>query len=159
MPDLAALLHTYNDGLRLGRCLETLYPCDEILIVDHGSTDQTLRIARQYGANIVPTKTGSPSETHPLRSNFRWILCLDPRESLTEGLAASLFELKSDSLAIETTAFAALLREETTDGWAHRPTVQTRLVPGLWNRWVGFFPAEEQSAPMLQGEILRFVFP
>src|SRR5579863_8953024 len=93
MPALTALLHTENDALRLGRCLETLYPCDRILIVDHGSRDSTLRIARQYGADIVAAKSGTPAPQYAQAAGG-WILALDPRESLTESLAASLFELK-----------------------------------------------------------------
>jgi glycosyltransferase involved in cell wall biosynthesis len=37
MPQLTALIHTHNDELRLGRALESLRPCDELLIFDHGS--------------------------------------------------------------------------------------------------------------------------
>ncbi len=99
MASITALLHTENDALRLGRALETLYPCDAILIVDHGSRDATARIAREYGARVqnaipgkrrredylraVATKPGRPRQS-PGRE---WILCLDPRESLTEKLA------------------------------------------------------------------------
>jgi glycosyltransferase involved in cell wall biosynthesis len=53
MPPITALLHTTNDALRLGRALETLLPCAEIIIVDHHSADATRRIARDYGARIV----------------------------------------------------------------------------------------------------------
>ncbi len=52
MPPITAFLHTHNDARHLGRALESLRPCDEILIIDHGSTDSTLRVAREYGAAI-----------------------------------------------------------------------------------------------------------
>ena len=48
MPSITALIHTSNDALRLGRLLETLYPCDTIVVVDHRSQDKTLRLAREY---------------------------------------------------------------------------------------------------------------
>src|SRR5450755_4054937 len=101
MPSITALLHTKNDGLRLGRALETLYACDDILVVDHGSRDATVRLAREYGARVVDARPG-PSPADYVRSiqtaseSRRWILCLDPHESLTEKLAASLFEWKSE---------------------------------------------------------------
>ena len=47
------MLHTENDALRLGRALETVYACDDILVVDHGSRDATVRVAREYGAHVV----------------------------------------------------------------------------------------------------------
>jgi glycosyltransferase involved in cell wall biosynthesis len=64
MPGITALIHTHNDGLRLGRCLETLYPCDDILVVDHGSDDWTLRVAHEYGAQIIAGETGHAIDRH-----------------------------------------------------------------------------------------------
>ena len=51
MPPITGL-QTHNDARHLGRALESLRPCDEILILDRGSTDHTLRVAREYGATI-----------------------------------------------------------------------------------------------------------
>jgi cellulose synthase/poly-beta-1,6-N-acetylglucosamine synthase-like glycosyltransferase len=165
MPAITALLHTKNDAIRLGRVLETLYPCDEILIVDHNSSDATVKVAREYGARIVEPR-GAAAPTEYLDDSHRgWILCLDPRESLTESLAASLFELKSESKKPEKSAsfneraFSVLLREETAEGWIDHPAAQTRLVPVGWKRWEGKLPANEPSAVQLHGELLRFAFP
>jgi glycosyltransferase involved in cell wall biosynthesis len=155
---ITAVLHTHNDGLRLGRCLETLHPCDEVLIVDHGSNDATLRIAREYGARVVRARQGILLEDCVARG-ATWILCLDPRESITEGLAASLFEWKSNSAIPKAPGFSFRLREETSDGWFHNPAAQTRLVPVGWNRWQGRFPAIEPSALSLDGDLLRFAMP
>ena len=60
MTSITALLHTKNDALRLGRTLETLYACDDILVVDHGSRDATARVARAYGARIVGARPAAP---------------------------------------------------------------------------------------------------
>ena len=86
-----------------------------------------------------------------------WILCLDPRESLTERLAASLFEWKAESLRGQPSAagaFSVFLREETAEGWVEVPTAQTRLVPQDWNSWKGRFPANANAALLLKGELL-----
>jgi glycosyltransferase involved in cell wall biosynthesis len=164
MPAITALLHTRNDALSLGRALETLLPCDEIVVVDHGLNYATRRIAREYGARVV---SASPDITPSRCLHFArhdWILCLEPRESLTEALAASLFEWKaewkpqSQSLP-ETTAFSVFLREETSDGWQTNPTPQTRLVPRTWSHWQGLLPATEPSAVTLEGALLRFIQP
>jgi hypothetical protein len=161
MRRLTALLHTHNDGLRLGRCLETLYPCDGILIIDHGSSDQTLRVAREYGARFVASEdvsslSGIFSTSSPQPAQ-EWFLCLDPRESVTEALAASLFEFKSESDAIQ--ALSVLLREETGTGWNEHKSPQTRLVRADWSRWDSYLPAFDSSAEVLEGELLRFKFP
>jgi glycosyltransferase involved in cell wall biosynthesis len=164
MPSITALVHTNNDVLRLGRCLETLYPCDEILVVDHASRDGTLRIAREYGARIIVAQPGMPWDRCLRFGSADWILALDPHESLTESLAASLFEWKtewmpdrSDALAIP--AFSLFLREETVDGWVDIPTAQTRLVPATWKRWNGALPLHQPAAIALHGQLLRFIVP
>lgn len=159
MPPIAAVLHTENDALRLGRLLETLYPCDEILIVDHGSFDATLQVAQDYGARIIAGTNGATNE-HYLRSiRSNWVLWLDPRESVSEGLAASLFEWKSGPLPQSGLAFSVFLREETAEGWVEHPSAQTRLVPSTWHRWSGRLPSADSSAVALEGELLRFSFP
>ena len=141
MAHITALLHTHNDALRLGRCLETLYACDEVVIIDHGSRDQTFRIAREYAAKIVAGTPHSSPDKYVANTSAHWILCLDPRESLTEALAASLFEWKSDSLAPPSAAVSFFLREETANGWIAHPAPETRLVPSTWSRWNGRLPA------------------
>ena len=156
MPSITALLHTENDALRLGRALETLYACNEILIVDHGSRDATLRIAREYGARVVPFTSDTPLAHH--LSAGHWIFSLTPRESVTEALAASLFEWKLNP-APSSHAFSVLLREETAAGWADTCAPETRLVPHSWRHWDGYLPAHDPIAPALEGELLRFAFP
>jgi glycosyltransferase involved in cell wall biosynthesis len=162
MVPIKALLHAHNDVLRIGRCLETLYPCDEIVIVDHGSEDGTLRVAREYGARIVEAgaesfEIGALQVAAPGREE--WILCVDPSESLTESLAASLFEWKSEAIAESASVYSVFLREETAEGWVENPAAQTRLVPANWKEWEGRFPKNEASAQALEGELLRFVLP
>lgn len=157
MPAITALLHTENDALRLGRTLETLYPCDDILIVDHGSRDATVRLAREYGAHVVDAPIGSSPAQYLAVTSSAWILCLDPHESLTESLAATLYEWKS--LPPAAAAFSVFLREETAEGWIEIPTAQTRLIPADWTRWGGRLPVTDRFALTLEGELLRFAFP
>jgi glycosyltransferase involved in cell wall biosynthesis len=159
MPSITALLHTEDDALRLGRCLETLHPCDKIVVVDHGSRDLTVRIAREYGAIVLPAERESSPNFYLQHADPAWVFCLDPRESFTEGLSASLFEWKLLPLSPTPSAFSVQMREETDQGWAGLPTPQTRLVPYGWNRWMGRFPINEPSAATLEGELLRFTLP
>jgi hypothetical protein len=163
MPLLTALLHTNNDALRLGRCLETLYPCDHILIIDHNSQDATVHIAREYGAQVIANfRTDTDHYAQSVAPG--WILALDPRESLTESLAASLFELKKEwkqarSTPLSISSYSVFLRQETADGWMEIPSEQTRLIPHTWTRWNGRLPAHDPASVPLNGELLRFAFP
>ena len=159
MPLITAILHTHNDELRLGRALQTLIACDEILIVDHGSIDGTLRIAREYGARIH--RAGSSGSIHPLAIvRHEWVLALLPSESVGEPLEAALFEWKllpPPDFARDS-AFSIPVREQTEQGWVTLAPA-TRLVPRAWSHWRGSLPHNLQRADVLAGELLRFRHP
>ncbi|HUO17634.1 MAG TPA: hypothetical protein VMX38_21815 [Verrucomicrobiae bacterium] len=154
MAKVTALLHTNNDALRLGRCLETLYACDDVVIVDHNSQDRTVRVAHEYGARIVTDR--EPGSVLS-RLATEWIFCLDPRESMTEALAATLYEWKAQTH--REGCFSICLREETADGWISHKSPLPRLVSKNWGHWQGNFPAEAPSGVVLEGDLLRFAFP
>lgn len=164
MRPIRALLNTANDGLRLGRCLETLHACDGIVVFDHGSTDDTVCVARQYGAKVITAAHRITGEAyrHHVHSivSDGWLLCLDPHESLTESLAASLYEwtLLADSAVLSAT-YSLAIREETHGGWVDHPHAETRLVPAAWEFWTGHFPSGCIASVPLEGKLLRFVFP
>ncbi|MGB8583524.1 MAG: glycosyltransferase [Candidatus Sulfotelmatobacter sp.] len=161
MPPITALLHTANAGLRLGRALETLLPCAEILVVDRHSTDSTLRVARQYGARIVRGGL-EPTANHYLdQARYDWILCLDPSESITESLQATLFDWSSwpvNRIAGKS-SFSFFVRDQISEEWRTSSKPQTRLVPRNWTQWNGFLPAEDCSSIPLEGELLRLAYP
>jgi hypothetical protein len=160
MPPISAILHTLNDEARLGRALETLHPCDEIVIVDQGSTDSTLWVARQFGA-IIRTSSSHQSPAHRLASaRYDWALYLLPSESLTEALEASLFEWKLyDAREVAAVpACSTVVREQTSAGWT-QITPSTRLVPKGWQLWDGSLPRYDQRSRLLQGDLLRFRSP
>jgi len=158
MPALTALLHTSNDALRLGRCLETVYPCDQIVVVDHHSSDETLTVARHYGARVVRASAKKGYDLPRQLVPDTWILCLDPRESLSETLAASLYEWKLGPHERDKTAYVFRVREETSSGWQDAAP-ETRLVPANWEHWSGRFPATMTAGIPLDGALLRFDFP
>jgi glycosyltransferase involved in cell wall biosynthesis len=171
MPSITALLHTGNDARRLSRTLETLLPCSEVLIVDHSSTDNTLRVARKYGARIVQADSRGTVNQYLDLARHEWILCLEPTESITEALQATLFEwsllpddaLSGDGLSGDASsgaaAFSLSVREQIGNVWHQHAAVETRLIPRSWTRWNGYLPAPEPSSVKLEGELLRLAFP
>src|SRR5205809_7726076 len=93
MPKITAILHTKNDEMRIGRALESLRPCDELLVIDHGSSDTTGQIARDYGAT-VRRASDTTATNHLGHARYDWIFSVLPSESLSEELEASLLEWK-----------------------------------------------------------------
>lgn len=160
MPPIAAILRARNDALRLGRALESLRACDEIVILDHGSTDQTLRVAREYGARLIPMDPTQVWQHIIPTERCGWFLLLQPSEAISEGLEAALYEwkLRSESDAAQVTSCFMALREEIPGGWS-APTPITRLIPKDWHRWNGDFPQHDPQGMMLDGDLLRFRQP
>ena len=157
MPPITAFLETCNDAQHLGRALESLRPCDEILIFDHGSTDATLRIAREYGATVHNSPCENPLAGHIAQARHPWIFCLLPTETLTESLEASLFEWKlsnPDDVA-QISSAAVVVRDEAKNNGSETVT-STRLVPKLWTKWDGPLPQHDPRSLLLQGDLLRF---
>ena len=54
MSDIHAFILTFNEERHIARCLASLKPhCTSLLVIDSGSTDRTLAIAKDYGARVI----------------------------------------------------------------------------------------------------------
>ena len=158
MPPVTALLHARNDALRIGRALETLRFPAEVIVVDHGSTDRTIAVARQYGVRIV---SAAENCDQYLPVTNEWIFCLTTRESITEDLESSLFEwslLPACNVAAGL-CYSVSIREELNQGWIQHSQPETRLVPRKWPFAPNLLPEPCPSAQMLEGALCRFWLP
>jgi glycosyltransferase involved in cell wall biosynthesis len=155
VPRFTALLHTRNDARRIGRALDSLRACDELLVIDHGSTDATGRIAREHGARVEPASADDDSGAGHAAND--WILCLLPSEALSESLEATLLEWKQEDPGAAV-AYALALRQETVNGWQHCGP-EVRLVDRRSVSWAGALPPGREDAPALCGDLLRFADP
>ena len=153
---ITGLIHTHDDGQRLGRTLESLRPCDHLLVVDHGSKDDTVRVAREYGADVLHGDSCSRSQVL-LAAGSDWVLSVLPTEALTEGLEASLYEWKLGDPS-PGQAFNVEIREQRHGDWS-RLGVSTRLVNRTVEKWRGELPRPRKDAALLDGVLLRFLSP
>ncbi len=92
---LSVILITKNEAERLPRCLESVRGlADEIVVLDSGSTDATLEIARRYTDKVYvsPDWPGfGPQKNCVLDyATGDWVLSLDADEWLTPGLVAEV---------------------------------------------------------------------
>lgn len=158
MPPITAVLFTHNDALRIGRALETLWFPSETIVVDHGSVDRTVAIARQYGARIVAADEPHAVPTVPASHN--WIFCLTARESVGDELEASLFEWSLLPAAVTGGMCGSVrVQEERGNGWTTREVPETRLVPRDWRLGPDGLPVPCSQAQLLCGNLLRFAQP
>jgi len=154
MPKLTALIHIHNHERQLGRALDSVRFCDEVLVVDHGSTDGSLRIAREHGARIIKGVNGVDHGAYAQDARHDWILCLLPSESVAEELEASLLEWKVSEPAADLPGYNVGIREQTGTRWTFLKP-ELRLANRKKINWTGDCPSQAPDAPSLAGHLLR----
>ena len=90
---LSLLVLTYNEAGNIARCLDSVPMAREKLVLDSGSTDATVEIARAHGARVVQQPWlgfGRQRRAATALASHPWILFLDADEWLSEPLAAEL---------------------------------------------------------------------
>ena len=159
MPKISAIVHACNDERRIGRALESLRPCDEVVVIDHSSTDRTADIAREHGAQVKPGVLGVQAGAYLNDLRHDWVLCLKANEAVSEALEAAILEWKDGADPPQTVlGYNACVREETESGWRNGEA-QLRLANRKRINWVDELPPENIDAPRLSGDILRFSKP
>ncbi|MDQ3289108.1 MAG: glycosyltransferase family 2 protein [Pseudomonadota bacterium] len=87
-PPLTAVVTCFNSEATLGECLASLQFCDELVVIDSGSTDASQEIARRHGARLhIEAFRGYAAQKQAAidRSSHDWVLLLDSDEWLQAG--------------------------------------------------------------------------
>lgn len=90
---LSAVLITLNAGKQIPPALESLKFCNDIVVVDSNSTDNTVEIAMQFGARVVQQDWlgfGLQKQFAVAQAKNEWVLCLDADERITPELERSI---------------------------------------------------------------------
>lgn len=86
--EISGLVITYNEEKNIGKCIDALFRvCNEVIVVDSLSTDNTVKIAEEKGAKVVSQSFlgDGPQRIHGLPyCKNDWILNLDADEILAD---------------------------------------------------------------------------
>lgn len=95
MSSVSAIVVTLNEERMIRECLKSIQWADEIIVVDSGSTDQTVSIAEEYATKVVRSEWLGFSGTKELaveHATKQWILWIDADEVVSEHLSAEIRE-------------------------------------------------------------------
>ncbi len=170
MDPLSAVIITRNEARNIGRCLKALEGvCEEAIVVDAESTDDTRGIAERHGARVVVRAWTDYSDqknhanglaTHP------YVLSLDADEELSPALRSSILAAKRQgfrgaySMHRLTNYCGTWVRH---GGWY--PDTKVRLFDRRSARWAGAHVHETlELAPgttvtLLEGDLLHYSYP
>jgi glycosyltransferase involved in cell wall biosynthesis len=126
---VSVVIPTLNEAQNLPRCLDHLQWADEVVVVDSGSTDDTVAIAEKYGAKVIqfkwngawPKKKNWTLRHAPLAN--KWVLIVDADEWITPDLAEEI------KLAI---------KSETNVGYYIN---RKFIFMGRWIKHCGYYPS------------------
>lgn len=90
-PSISALILAHNEESMIVNCLDTVAWCDEVIVLDHNSSDATAGLAKRAGARVVSIKKASEdfAELRNLlleHAKTDWVLYLDADERVTPRL-------------------------------------------------------------------------
>ncbi len=167
MVRLSVVVVTRNESANIRAALESVRWADEIVVVDSGSTDETVRIAREI-ADLVTTRGwtgyGAQKNHAAALAAHDWVLSLDADERVSPALALEIRALLRREPAARGYRIPRVTRYlgrwiRSTDWY---PDLQLRLYDrrsAHWNdRLVHESVAVDGSVGRLQGELEHYAY-
>ena len=165
MAKIAVIILTLNEERHIADCIRSAAFADEVLLVDSGSTDETIPLARALGARVAQ----HPMEGFAAQRNFAlkettadWVFYLDADERLTPAAGEAIRRLAEggERAAYEICRHNIVFGTPMHYG-AHRPDWSLRLFPRDAVRWEGVVHERAVvSVPVrrMQGEMLHYTY-
>lgn len=166
---ISAVVHTLNEERNLPDCLASLAFCDEIVVVDNGSTDRTAEIARRAGARVVsfPGHHGYPEPARAFgltQLTQDWVLIVDADERVTPELRAELLAVQDDPAAFN--GYWLPIRNHHFNRWLRHGGLYPDLHLRFFRRGLGSYPevglhrgvAVTGSLGRLTGDLLHYSY-
>lgn len=165
---LSVVIIAFNEARNIEECLNSVAPvADEILVVDSGSTDNTVAICERLGARVIYHSF----EGHIQQKNFAMeqamydiVLSLDADERLDSTLCEEILRVKQD---FESDGFVVNRLNNYCGKFIHfgewNPDYKIRLWDRRIGRWGGENPHDKVIIPgnsikKLRGRLLHFTY-
>jgi (heptosyl)LPS beta-1,4-glucosyltransferase len=158
VPAISVTIITLNEADHIGAAIDSVAWADEIIVVDSGSADETLAIARTKGARVETRAwTGYVDQKNfaaTLAGND-WILSLDADERVTPELASEIRSLLASTPPLAGYRVPRVTHHlgqwiRTTDFY---PDYQTRLYDRRRARWRGKYVHESVEVDGGSGQL------
>jgi len=146
---ISAVVITRDESHIIGKTITALIDTvDEVIVIDHHSTDNTAEIASNLGAQVIVR----PWEGYSKAKNFGnqqasndWILSIDADEVISEELATSISQLKPKNNTVYQLDRANMYCGEWVKHCGWYPDWKVRLFNKQNTRWVGDYVHEDLS--------------
>jgi glycosyltransferase involved in cell wall biosynthesis len=147
--NLSVVIITLNEEANLARTLASVHPLvadgkGEIIIVDSGSTDRTVEIAKSYGAKVFVEewKSYAAQKNSAIdKATGEWILSLDADEEVERDLAGLIAHVISEEQPHPKQELLSAMGVMTSRADIEGYWIQRRnLFQGRWLRHGGFWP-------------------
>ena len=155
-PTLTAIVITKNEQERIRACLKSLSFADEMIVVDNGSTDQTVELAKQLGAKVAKTAEKDFSGLRELglrEATGTWVLYIDADEEVTQVLQK---EIRDTIEYTDKTVY--FIRRDTYflgHHWPYQDNVERLFFRTALRGWHGTL----HETPLYVGEIATLAKP
>jgi len=91
---ISAVIITHNEEANIPKCLSSLQGFDEIIVVDSGSDDKTIEIAKSHGAKVIHQEWlgfGPQKKFAVSQAKNNWLFSIDADEYLSDESRFSIF--------------------------------------------------------------------
>ena len=93
MPRLSVIIIAKNESENIADCIKSANFADEVIVLDSGSSDNTISIAKKLGAKVLfkPWKSYGHHKNIAIQlAKYEWIFSLDADERITKALAKEI---------------------------------------------------------------------
>lgn len=167
-PQLSACIIAFNEADRIRDCIESLSFCDEVLVVDSHSQDETRQIAAECGARVIERDWpgfAAQKEFAIRQALYDWVLCIDADERVSDKLRDEILVLREAGFA-EKAGWRMPRLSYYLDAWVEhgswRPDWSLRLFDKRRGNWgnKAIHERVELNGPMgtLKNDLLHYPY-